>query len=240
MTVVDYSIIVILVISMIFGIMRGFFKEVISLGSWILGIWAAFTFSTELAPKLIPNLPFVKDMEFFADSLLRQSALCGLIIFTAFALVGGIINFIVNKISEKTGLGGMNRFLGMLFGAARGVLIVSIATLFITNSPLFSQEPVWADSMLRPHAERVASMVEEIVPEPLLAYLPGRDESYGMLSGLQVQALTAVLKDQGVDLGSVDLSQIDVDSIDLSKLDTEVIDPEKAKEYLQQLKRHQK
>jgi len=224
---------------MIYGLMRGFFKEVISLGSWVLGIWAAFTFSTDLAPKIIPNLPFVGQMDFFSESLLRQTALCGLLIFLAFAFVGAIINYIVNKVSDKVGLGGANRFLGMIFGAARGVLLVSIATLFITNSNLVSQEPVWAEAKLRPHAERVAGWVEEIIPEPLLAYLPGRDESYGMLTGLQVQALTAALKDQGVDLSSVDMTQIDLEGIDLSKLDKEVIDPEKAKEYLQQLKRHQ-
>lgn len=225
---------------MIYGLIRGFFKEVISLGSWVLGVWAALTYSSTLAPKIIPNIPFLGQMDFFADSLLRQTAVMGALIFFGFAFVGALVNFIVTRVAEKTGLGGMNRFLGMLFGAARGALIVSVAALFIINSPLVKEEPVWANAKLRPHAEQAALWLETVLPDSVLAYLPGRDESFGMLNGVQSQALFSALQAQGLDLNTLDLTGLDVSQIDLSGLDSEQLDEEKAREYLLQLQRHQK
>jgi len=239
MTIVDYIIIATLIIFMIYGLIRGFFKEVISLGSWVIGVWAALTFSSQIAPWLIPKIPFINQMEFFADSLLRQTILTGAIIFFGFAFLGAIINFIATRIVEKVGLGGMNRFFGMCFGAVKGALIISVVSLFIINSPLLKEEPVWVDSKLRPHVERSALWLESVLPDSVLAYLPGRDESYGMLSGLQTQALSLALKDQGLDLSTIDLTEMDIESIDFSTLDTEELEIEKAKEYLMQLKRHQ-
>lgn len=239
MTIVDYLIIATLIIFMIYGLIRGFFKEVISLGSWILGVWAALTFSSTLAPKLIPVIPFVGQMEFFSESLLRQTVLTGAIIFFGFAFLGAIINFIVTRVVEKVGLGGVNRFLGMIFGAAKGALIVSVASLFIINSPLFKEEPVWVNSKLRPHAEKAALWLESVLPDSVLAYLPGRDESYGLLSGLQTQALALALKDQGLDLNTLDLRKIDISQLDLSALDPDILDVEKAREYLQKLQKQQ-
>lgn len=240
MTVVDFLIVGIVIISMIYGLIRGFLKEVISLGSWILGVWAALTFSSQLAPKIIPNLPFVGQMDFFADSLLRQTILMGALIFFGFAFVGAVVNYLVTKLAERTGLGGMNRFLGMIFGAARGLLIVSVGALFIINSPLVKEEPVWAEAKLRPYAEKAALWLEGVLPDSVLAYLPGRDESYGMLNGVQSQALFSALQKQGMDLNTLDLSQMDVSQIDLSALDSEKLDEQKAREYLMQLQRHQK
>ena len=237
MTVADYLIIAFVLINMLYGIMRGLFKEVISLSAWVLGIWTAFKYSSSIAPKLIPSIPFVNNLEFFQDSLWRQTILTGLLIFFAFSFLGAILNFIIAKISNKAGLGGLNRFLGMFFGLARGVLLVVVAAMFIENSPLIKEDPIWANAKLQPYAAKAAKSLESVLPDEILAYLPGRDESYGHLTGMETQELYRVLSDQGLDLTAIDLTNFDLSTIDYTKLDAEKLDPKKAEEYLLKLQR---
>lgn len=239
MTVIDYLIIAIVVISMLYGLMRGFFKEVISLSALIVGVWAGFTYAAKVAP-MIPSLPFLGESDFFSDASSRQRALAGFLIFLSCILLGALINFIVNKLSEKSGLSGFNRLLGMLFGFARGAVFVSVAALIIQNFSILNDDPTWQNAKLRTYAERGASFLEDTLPEEVLAYLPGRDESYGKLSGVQTQELFALMQKNGIDLSTADLTQMNIENIDLSGLDKEKLDPEKAKEYLQQLQRQQK
>ena len=54
MTVVDIVVVFVIVLSALFGVLRGFVKEAISLVKWILATWIAATF----APKLSLLLPF--------------------------------------------------------------------------------------------------------------------------------------------------------------------------------------
>ena len=53
MTVVDVVVVFVILLSALFGVLRGFVKEAISLVKWILATWVAATF----APKLSPMLP---------------------------------------------------------------------------------------------------------------------------------------------------------------------------------------
>jgi len=171
MTFFDILIIGILSLSAIISLFRGFFKEVISLVTWLVAVWAAFTFSSALAPKLLPYIPFINDLP-VAKSLIVQALISGVLIFFGILLIGSLVNYVFSLAVQKTGLTGSDRLLGMLFGIARGGLIVALLTLFLGKSELVQQESWWLNSNLRPHAQQAANLLERILPDNLKRYLP--------------------------------------------------------------------
>ena len=171
MTIFDYFIIATLGISAVISLSRGFFKEVISLGSWLIAVWAAFTFAEKLAPKIVTLIP-VENLA-LGESVIIQTVISGALIFFAILMLGAFVNYIFSIAVQKTGLTGSDRFLGMIFGAARGALIVAIVTMIISKSSLVQKEQWWQASKLKPHAVRAANIVQAITPEKFKAYLPG-------------------------------------------------------------------
>ncbi len=171
MTIFDYFIIATLGISAVISLSRGFFKEVISLGSWLIAVWAAFTFAEKLAPKIVTLIP-VENLA-LGESVIIQTLVSGALIFFAILMLGALVNYIFSVAVQKTGLTGSDRFLGMIFGAARGALIVAIVTMVISKSSLVQKEQWWQASKLKPHALRAANIVQAITPEKFKAYLPG-------------------------------------------------------------------
>ena len=174
MTIFDYFIIATLAISAVISLSRGFFKEVISLGSWIIAVWAAFTFAEKLAPKVVTLIP-VENLA-IGESVIIQTVISGALIFFAILMLGALVNYIFSVAVQKTGLTGSDRFLGVLFGAARGALIVAIITMIISKSSLVQKEHWWQASQLKPFALRAANIVQAITPDGFKSYLPGVSE----------------------------------------------------------------
>ena len=52
MLAVDYVILGIVALSMLIGAYRGFFPEILSLLSWVIGIWVAWEYAHVLEPRL--------------------------------------------------------------------------------------------------------------------------------------------------------------------------------------------
>ena len=174
MTIFDYFIIIALSLSAIISLFRGFFKEVISLVTWLIAVWAAFTFSSKLAPVIVPYIPFINDLP-LAKSVIVQALISGALIFFSILLLGAFINYLFSLAVQKTGLTGSDRFMGMLFGVARGALIVALVTLFIGKSELVQQETWWINSQLRPHAQKAANLLQSITPDKFKNYIPGME-----------------------------------------------------------------
>ena len=70
----------------------------------------------------------------------------------------------ISQIVDKTGLSGTDKTLGVVFGAARGVLIVSMIVLFAGLTPMPS-ESWWQESILVDHFMRVALWIKDLLPD---------------------------------------------------------------------------
>jgi membrane protein required for colicin V production len=135
----DFTIIGIIALSSIISLVRGFVKEAISLIIWITAFFISRTFYPQLAQLLTQ----------IEDPMLRNASAIG-ILFVGTLIVGALINYMISQLVKATGLGGTDRALGMVFGALRGVLIVSAVLFSIDTFTTFAQSQWWQSSVLVP------------------------------------------------------------------------------------------
>ncbi|CAG0910701.1 unnamed protein product [Cyprideis torosa] len=156
---VDIVVLSIIGLSMIIGLFRGFLKESISLATWIIGIWVGLTFSTPVAERLPLGV----------ESLTVKTIAAFFIIFVVVLIAGGIVNYIAGQMVDKTGLGGTDRMLGLVFGVLRGGLLVSVLVLLanLTNMPA---ESWWKESASLPYFDEVALWIKGMLPESVASH----------------------------------------------------------------------
>ena len=117
MNTLDIIILVPIVFGFVLGIFRGLIKEIASLAAIILGIYVAKLFSPVVSQWLI-NL--------FDLSAQTAVPVAYLLLFFAFVVALLIVVRLVDKLLSAIALGGLNKFLGGLFGAFKFALIVSV------------------------------------------------------------------------------------------------------------------
>ena len=131
--VFDLIIAALVITSAIYGLYRGLIRELISLIAWVLAFFLAILFS--------PNFANVLDPTWAGETLRLIFSFSA--IFVGVLIVSSFIQFIVRKFLSLVGLGSLDRFLGMVFGIARGVVISTILlVLFIELFPTNS----WAEN----------------------------------------------------------------------------------------------
>jgi membrane protein required for colicin V production len=152
----DLVIIAIIAISAVLSLFRGFTKEAISLATWILAFWLALAFSTRLAGMLPDSIT--------SPTARIAVAFAGLFVLTV--ILGGIVNFLISSLVEKTGLTGTDRALGVVFGIVRGALLVLVLTLLagLTTLP---REVSWNQSLMIGQFEQGAIWLKGYVPDSL-------------------------------------------------------------------------
>jgi len=157
----DYAIIGIVLVSMVVSLFRGFIREVFSLLVWVAAVYAALQAAGPLAVRLegIIEVPSVRVIVAFVG------------IFLLVLAVGGLVNYLLGKLVDSTGLSGTDRLFGALFGALRGLAIVLAAVIIAGFTP-FVKDPWWQQSTLLPDMERMAIWLVEFFPESIQAYLP--------------------------------------------------------------------
>ncbi len=152
----DYIIVVVVLMSTIISLTRGFFKELISLVIWILGFWVAIKFHDTCATMLIPYIANVSIRIIVSFSGLLLTVL----------VFGSIFNYLLSFIIIKSGLGGFDRLLGMIFGCTRGVLLAAVILLMISTTS-FVQDEWWKKSILIPHFQVIVDWLRVFLPQKI-------------------------------------------------------------------------
>jgi membrane protein required for colicin V production len=144
----DYLIIATVVISGTVGLLRGLLREVIALFTWILAAFVAWHFAGLLEPHL--------------GGLLREDSVrpwvARLILFVAVLLLGSAIGAIVGYFVRLSIFTGVDRFLGLVFGLLRGVVIVGAAVI-VCEIVRLDAEPWWHESALLPYGQDAAALL---------------------------------------------------------------------------------
>ena len=155
----DLIVIIVLIVSGIFAFVRGFVHEVFAIGSWI-----AATFVTLYAfPHVQPLVEQYIPTEFFA------SLVTGVVIFLVSLIVFSMLTRLLSNRVQQSSLGALDRSLGLLFGFARGAVIVVLSWMALTF--LMPEEDLfdWVKTAKsRPLVERGADLLLTLVPESVL------------------------------------------------------------------------
>ncbi len=160
MAIFDIIILSIILLSALISLVRGFVKESISLATWLVAGFISIKYFMVLADYLKAYIE--------SPTIGQATAFAVLFIFTL--IVGAIINYMISQLVTKTGLSGTDKLLGVIFGAARGVLIISMIVLFASLTPM-PEEGWWQESMLVEHFVKVATWLKEIMPEDIASRL---------------------------------------------------------------------
>jgi membrane protein required for colicin V production len=136
---IDYAILCVILLSAVISIIRGFVKEAISLAIWFSAFFIASQFYADLATYLTK----------FDDLMIRNGVAIA-ILFVSTLVIGGLVNYLISQLVQFTGLTGTDRALGLVFGALRGVLIVSAVLFFLDTFTPLSASTWWETSALIP------------------------------------------------------------------------------------------
>jgi len=150
----DWIIITVVGLSVLTGLFRGFVKELIALGVWILAIWLAFKYSTLLDPWL----------QLYIHDKTARTAAAFISILVATLIVGGLFNALLSFILKRSGLSGTDRLLGMGFGFMRGVFIVGLLILGVKITSL-PHEDYSRDSRLYAKFDPLVNWLSSFMPE---------------------------------------------------------------------------
>jgi len=117
MTWVDLAVIGVLVVSALLAFMRGLVRELLGIGAWV-GAGAAAVW----------GLPFVRGhVRQWITEPVWVDPISFLLIFTVVLIILMLIARFVGRVVRRSPLGGVDRSLGLVFGLARGALIVILA-----------------------------------------------------------------------------------------------------------------
>ncbi len=144
---IDWAILIVIGISAGISLLRGFVREALSLAGWILAFFVAKGFYADFSALLV-------------DYIETPSLRFGVAWATLFLLtltVSGLINYVIGRLVEKAGLSGMDRIMGMAFGALRGVLVVALAVITLRTFTPVEQDNWWRQSQLIPHVEIIGN-----------------------------------------------------------------------------------
>jgi membrane protein required for colicin V production len=156
-TLLDGILVVIMLISALLAMIRGFVREVLSIAAWIAAAVAAFFLYDDI-------LPFVQ--EHIAHRQIATAAAAG----GVFLLTLMIVSFITMRISDfvlDSRIGALDRTLGFVFGAARGLLLVVVGMLFFNwFMPDETTQPTWvANAKSKPLLNAVGGRLMAALPE---------------------------------------------------------------------------
>ena len=116
-TLLDGVVVLVVLISAVLAMIRGFTREVFSIASWVAAAAVAYFFWDD---AIVYVQPYVED----------QNIALGITIAGLFFVTLIIVSIITMRISDfvlDSRAGPLDRTLGFVFGAARGLLLVIIA-----------------------------------------------------------------------------------------------------------------
>ena len=124
----DVLVLVILAVCLILGLFKGLIREVSGIIGVIAGFYGANTYYTRLTPYL----------ENFIQAPWARNLICFFVLFCVILILVGLLAALIRKFLHLVFLGWVDRSFGLVFGAAKGVLIISVIfivfTVFIPNS----------------------------------------------------------------------------------------------------------
>jgi membrane protein required for colicin V production len=163
LTALDLFVVVVVVLSTLLAMFRGMSREALMLAAWLGAAVAAWLGWPQVAPVLAP---------YIADETIRMLAAIG-IAFAVPLIVLLIVAGMIASLIENSFLSKLDRLLGVVFGALRGVVLVLVTylvLLFVFPPP---SQPSWVEEAVsRPWLDQGLRLAHSWAPE---LPLPGEE-----------------------------------------------------------------
>ena len=177
MNFVDIVVIAVIIISGVFAFVRGFVQETLSVVGWVGAAAATIYTFNDLNPVIL-------------DYVDNEPLAIGITIVGTFVITLVVLSLISHSIAVRvraSSVSALDRSLGLLFGLARGAVVVVAAYLALEWALPRGDQPQWLrEARLMPYAVRGGEMAKELVPRSL------RDEGVDAAERLGVQAREAI------------------------------------------------
>lgn len=161
----DLGLIGVVAISAILSMLRGFTREVLAIASWAAAAVAAYYFHPAVLPYIKPYIT--------NDAVALAVAVAAVFLVTLI-----IVSIITVRISDAildSKVGAVDRSLGFMFGAARGVLLCVVAFLFFNWLVPEKGQPEWVrEAKTRPFLQSSGEQLMAMLPEDPLNALQER------------------------------------------------------------------
>jgi membrane protein required for colicin V production len=155
-TAVDIVVVLVILLSAILAFIRGFVREALALGTWLVAVYFAFT----QYPLIVPFLE--KEI---TNPMLRDFA-SGLVVFGIVMLVLIPIGFYVRSFIKGDQITSIDRSFGFVFGAGRGYLLISIVYLIVSWLMPEEKQPEWLkEANTKPVLIYGANLIKEAIPQ---------------------------------------------------------------------------
>jgi membrane protein required for colicin V production len=151
LNVVDLGVLGVILLSALIAFSRGLVREILSIGAWVAAALAT-----------IYGLPRLQDIaRAYIKSEAIADAATGVTIFVVTLFVCAALGHLLARKMHASGLGAVDRSLGLLFGVARGAILVCLAYLaFIWAMPKEDDQP---DLVKKAHTLRYVKQGAEIL-----------------------------------------------------------------------------
>ena len=159
----DVLILLIIIVSTLFSVIRGFARDLVSLTAWVL----AFVIALSLAEKFALILP---------QSIEQPGLRLGIsmsILFLGTLVMGMVANFMLEGFVNVTKTNNLDKSLGALFGFVRGVALVCLLVVLGAFISLH-ETSWWRSSKLVPAAEWIIISVGPMLPDAVAKYVKVR------------------------------------------------------------------
>lgn len=172
LTILDLIVIVVVLISATLAMVRGFAREVLSVASWVAAVAAAYY-------GYKPLVPLVKS---YVESPTIATIIAAAVIFFIALIVASYLTTRVSDFVIDSRIGAVDRALGFVFGAARGLLLLVIAMLFF--SWLVQKPPAWvanarAQPLLTDLGQRLMAALPADVEAKIMKHLHNNEGDTG-------------------------------------------------------------
>lgn len=159
LTALDLFAIFVVLLSTLLALFRGMSREALTLGAWLGAAAAAYLGWPQVAPLLEPYL---------ADATIRTLAAIGIAFVVPLIVLLVIANMLAGAI-ENSFLAPVDRALGIVFGFARGAVLVIVTYVVLSFVFPVTDRPSWiADAKVRPLLDEGVRVARDLGPE-----LPG-------------------------------------------------------------------
>ena len=154
----DLAILGIIGVSVLIAFFRGFVRESMSLATWAVAIYFGVTFCQSASGHLT---------RWIASEQVRV-AVAFFLIFIVLLMIGSVISYFVSGLVKATPLSGIDRFLGMFFGLARGIVLVA---LLAVAGPFLEvdQSDSWKGSVFLPWVQPLTGWFNQYLPQKELS-----------------------------------------------------------------------